>query len=836
MTFPADNRGGRARASAVALLAALSMGGLVSGSVPASADSVPVITTIAGGVGGPGPASEIPAGGCVVTYAGGSLYTQSSAGAIRQISTSTGHLSTVVGTGVIGPATDGISGPASNLEPSSCGIAVDAHGNLLFSDGEHLGLGSGPVEGNNLVRVLAKATGRFYGRAMTAGDVYTIAGDGSYGFSGDGGPATAAALADPAGLAVDQAGNVIVADAVNNRIRVIAEKTGTFYGQPMTAGDIYTVAGGGDNDLGEGGPAVKAELNLGPRHARFGSPVATFPGAEVRVDHQGNIVVADQDDNLIRVIAGSKGRYYGQAMKAGFIYAVAGGGAHRLADGGPATKALLRSPAAIAIDHQGDIVIADEFDQRIRVVAVRSGRFYGQAMKAGDIYTVAGNGVDALSGDGGPATKAALSHPLGVSVDGAGNIVISGQCTRLPFRRNLNFAVTQDCLRVVAASSGRFYDRAMKRGDIYAISGVDGSQLGDGGPARQAEFDAIAMFPASDGFASDPAGDLAIGDSGDARIRFVPAATGTFFGQARTAGHIYTIAGDGKFGYAGDGGAGTSAEISYPGGLHFDHDGNLLIADPANYTLRVLANRSGTFYGQPMQAGHLYTLAGDGKEGRPGSGTPAVDARLVSPASVTTDLDGNLVLGDSHSVRIIAASTGTFYGQPMTTGDIYKLATIRLNGAVAVAADGSGNLLVSDGFGAILIAQASGTFYGQAMTAGSTYPIAGGTFVTGSHAVSGVPATSCYVAPASLAVDSAGNLLLTDRKFGVVRIIARTSGTFYGISMVAGDIYTLGGGGSEGLGDGGPAIDAYFNALGVAVRSSGAIEVETAARIRQISS
>jgi hypothetical protein len=834
MTFPVGNRGVQTRVNAVALLAALSMAGLVGGSVPASADSVPVITTIAGGVGGPGPASEIPAGGCVVTYAGGSLYAQSSAGAIRKISMITGQLSTVVGTGVVGPATDGVSGPASNLEPSSCGLAVDAHGNLLFSDGEQLGPEGGAVKGNDLIRVLAKMTGRFYGQPMTAGEAYTIAGDGSYGFSGDGGPATAATLADPTGLAVDQAGNVIVADADNNRIRVIAEKTGTFYGHPMTAGDIYTVAGGGDIRLGDGGPATEAQLNLGPRQVRFGSPVATYPGAEVRVDHQGNIVVADQDDNLIRVIAGTKGRYYGQAMKAGFIYAVAGGGAHHLGDRGLAKKALLRSPAAIAIDHQGDIVIADEFDQRIRVVAVRTGQFYGQAMTAGDIYTVAGTGVDRLSGDDGPATKAALAHPLGVSVDGAGNIVISGQCIRqVPFQQP--FPITLDCLRVVAASSGRFYGRAMKRGDIYAISGVNGSHFGDGGPARQAEFDALSLDFASDGFTTDPAGDLAIGDSADARVRFVPVAAGTFFGQAMTTGRMYTIAGDGQFGYTGDS-DGSSAEIGYPGGLDFDHDGNLLIADPGNFTLRVVAVRSGTFYGQPMLAGHIYTLAGDGKEGEPVSGTQAIATELAFPGSVTTDLDGNLVLSDGGTVQVIATSTGTFYGQAMTAGYLYQLATPGVQGATAVAIDGSGNIIVSNNFDTYLIAQASGTWYGQAMTAGTSYLIAGGRDFPGPHAVSGVAATSCWVSPAGFALDAAGNLLLADRKFGVIRVIARTSGTFYGLSMVAGDIYTLGGGGAAGLGDGSPAIDASFRALGVAVPSSGAIDVETPSRIRQISS
>ncbi len=96
---------------------------------------------------------------------------------------------------------------------------------------------------------------------MTAGDIYTIAGNGTQGFSGDGGPATAARLYAPRGLALDSAGNLVFADNGNNRVRVVAASTGTFYGQAMTAGDIYTVAGNGAMGLsGDGGPAVAAAL------------------------------------------------------------------------------------------------------------------------------------------------------------------------------------------------------------------------------------------------------------------------------------------------------------------------------------------------------------------------------------------------------------------------------------------------------------------------------------------------------------------------------------------------------------------------------------------------
>ena len=111
---------------------------------------------------------------------------------------------------------------------------------------------------------MAAATGTFYGQAMTAGDIYTIAGNGHPGFSGDGGPATAAGLYKPLRVMVDAAGNLVLSDERDNRIRVVAAATGTFYGQAMTAGDIYTIAGNG----AAGASAVTAARRPWPRSAR----------------------------------------------------------------------------------------------------------------------------------------------------------------------------------------------------------------------------------------------------------------------------------------------------------------------------------------------------------------------------------------------------------------------------------------------------------------------------------------------------------------------------------------------------------------------------------------
>ena len=93
-------------------------------------------------------------------------------------------------------------------------------------------------------------------------------------------------------------------------------------------------------------------------------------------------------------------------------------------DGGPATSAALRSPYGIATDGAGDLLIADTFNSRARMVAGHTGTSFGQAMTAGDIYTVAGNGTVGFAGDGGPATGAKLGRPEGTAMDGAGNLVL----------------------------------------------------------------------------------------------------------------------------------------------------------------------------------------------------------------------------------------------------------------------------------------------------------------------------------------------------------------------------------------------------------------------------
>jgi hypothetical protein len=274
---------------------------------------------------------------------------------------------------------------------------VDAAGNLVITDGRDC-----------RVRVVADTTGTFYGIAMQAGFIYTVAGDGNCTFSGPGGPATGAGI-DPYGVAVDAAGNLVI--AVNDRVMAVAESTGTFYGQPMTAGDIYTVAGDGSSEWTGGGiPAVDAGMS---------------PGT-VAVDSDGNLLIGDLINHRVLVVADRTGTFYGQPMTSGDVYSLAGNGSHTSSgDGGPATNAGFVNILAVTVDHSGNVIIADFTAGRVRVVAHSTGTFYGVAMTAGDIYTVAGNGKDGFSGDGGPATKTAVGGPDGLAVNSAGNLLVT---------------------------------------------------------------------------------------------------------------------------------------------------------------------------------------------------------------------------------------------------------------------------------------------------------------------------------------------------------------------------------------------------------------------------
>jgi hypothetical protein len=247
----ADHGTGRLRRLVPWLAAGLVPATVLAGGPAWAGAPAGTISTVIGGPGGPGRATTVSLDDCGVTFHHGHLYVADGP-AVRGIAAS-GRLTTPVGSGIsVGPSGDG--GLATAVDLYTCEVTLDPHGNLVIAD---------DARNHLLIQVAAASTGTFYGQAMTVGPIYTVAGTGIAGYSGDGGPATRAKLDGPQTVAVDGAGNLVIPGFFNNRLRVVAVRTGRFYRVAMTAGDIYSVAGdGGAGYAGDGGPGTAARVWL----------------------------------------------------------------------------------------------------------------------------------------------------------------------------------------------------------------------------------------------------------------------------------------------------------------------------------------------------------------------------------------------------------------------------------------------------------------------------------------------------------------------------------------------------------------------------------------------
>jgi alpha-tubulin suppressor-like RCC1 family protein len=328
----------------------------------------PIITTVAGN----GTASYSGDGAAATSASlnGPSAVAVDSAGNLYIADPSNHRIRKVtVGTGVIttvaGNGTAGFSGDGAAATSASLnvptGVAVDIAGNIYIAD-----------RLNQRIRKVTAATGF----------ISTVAGNGTSGFSGDGAAATSASLDGVGRLSVDSAGNVYFGDRFNNRVRKVT----------VASGIITTVAGNGvPGFAGDGGPATSASLNN------------TFGTA---VDSAGNLYLVDPLNNRVRKVTAATG----------IITTVAGdGNSGSAGDGGAATSASFTNPLDVAVDGAGNLYIADQTSSRVRKVTAATGI----------ITTVAGNGSGSYSGDGGPAINAGLAAPVGLAIDGSGNLYIA---------------------------------------------------------------------------------------------------------------------------------------------------------------------------------------------------------------------------------------------------------------------------------------------------------------------------------------------------------------------------------------------------------------------------
>lgn len=448
-----------------------------------------------------------------------------------------------------------------------------------------------------------------------SGVIRTVAGTGQSGFSGDGGPATAAQLAQPKAVAIDGEGRLFIADSINNRIRIVD-----------TLGTITTSAGDGVAGFaGDGGSALSARLWV---------PGGVAPTAS------GGVVIADTENYRVRRVDAS-----------GTISTMAGNGESDFAgDGGAATNAQLDGPWRVAVDDAGAMFIADTSNNRVRRVD-----------PTGTITTIAGDGTCGHitdAGDGGPATAAQVCNPAGVAVDSAGTVYVStldvvrkigaggvistyagsncgcfvvgdgGPATQADL--NLPRGLTTDPLGnlYIAEQWGSRVRKVTPAGIISTIAGTgNDGYTGDGGPGN------VARLNGPNGVDIDTAGNVYIADSDNNVIRRVD-----------PAGVISTVAGTGLGGYGGDGGAATKATLQTPTDVAVAPDGTVLVADYNNGRIRRF-----------RPGGHIETVAGTGNYvhgGYFGDGGPATDAEINNPTGIAVSTAGQVLIADTGNHRI----------------------------------------------------------------------------------------------------------------------------------------------------------------------------------------
>jgi uncharacterized protein (TIGR03437 family) len=612
-----------------------------------------------------------------------------------------------------------------------------------------------------------------------AGSMTLVAGNSRAGFSGDGGPAVSAQLNAPQGLALDAAGNLYIADSVNNRVRMVD-----------TQGIITTFAGNGTVNppgfWGDTGPATDASLHL---------PTG------LAVDSSGKVYIAVSADNTVRVVttdgvinifagAGYKG-YYGDYAKDSISGIVS--------NTGVATVAGLTNPQDIAIGPSGSLLIADTGNATIRKVD-----------STGVITTISGNGNVGISGDD-VATTLAMVAPFGVAVDSSGNVYVaeygsnrirkidtSGKITTAVGDGNQGFAGDGGApnkvemslpTSVVVDSSGNLYFadslnnriRKLAGGNVSTFAG-NGlfSRSGDGNAAAAAQLNTPL------GVAVDTVS-MYVADTANNTVRRV------------ASGVITNVAGTGAAGSSGDGNPATGAQLNGPQGLAVDSAGNLYIADTQNNRVRKVAN------------GVITTFAGSGTAGFAGDNGPAGSAQLNAPFGVAVDAAGNLYIAEFSNNRVRKVSTngniGTLAGNGVSgfSGDGLQATSAQLNGPQGVAVDSAGNVYIAD----------TANNRVRKVAANGVITTVAGNGAAG-FSGDGNSAVNAQVGnPTAVATDSVGNVYIADGSARVRKL------------FLSGLITTIAGTGTRGYsGDGGSAPNARLNGpSSLAVNAAGSIWV-----------
>jgi trimeric autotransporter adhesin len=489
-----------------------------------------------------------------------------------------GEIVTYAGSGIVcdnptsntNPCNDGQPPLSAQFRNPSGVWVVDSLGYLLIAD-----------QWDNKIRMVTTGA-----KAV----VTTVCGTGAAGYGGDGGTCPNAVLDGPLGILLDKSNHAIILDSGNSRVRWA----------PVSTEVIETVAGGGS--IGDGNAATLASL---------AAPAA------VAWDSTGtNYYIADTANNRIREVAAN-----------GTITTVAGSGeptepSFPNGDGASATLANLQGPLGLALDANGNIYIADSSNSIVRLVNMQKTPIVVEktiTIQSGDIATVAGSGntcedVTKPCGDGGAATKAFISDPVSVALDGQNNLYLAD-----------------------------YYDNRIRKVDlstgiITTLAGTGNrGKSGDGGPATE------ALLNHPYGLAADSAGDVYIADSFNNEVRCVLAVAGGCGDTAQkySPGTIITYAFNGAATYGGDGGPATTASMSVPKEVALDSAEDLFVGGGGDMLVRRVDAPSQT----------VITVAGDNKHpgapGFAGDGGPATAATL-----------DNLGLSVSPSQELLIADQG----------------------------------------------------------------------------------------------------------------------------------------------------------------------------------
>lgn len=718
---------------------------------------------------------------------GNLFFADSNNGVIRRVDNA-GIITTVAGNYDLGPGYAGDGAAATNARMRlPMAVLADGPGNLLIADW-----------GNNVIR-----------RVDTNGIITTLAGNGNSGYSGDGGMATNASLANPGGLAWDLAGNLIFADVANNRVRKVD-----------TNGVITTVAGNGAPGFaGDGGPATEAALN--------------FP-TQVAVNADGDLFIADANNHRIRRVDAG-----------GIITTVAGTGLPGyLGDGGAATNAQFRQPTGLALNGEGDLFIADTGNARIRELIAFGPRLVVPA--AG--WANAGGYDVVVTGPGGSVTSAVaavevLTAPFFVTPPGDVAVAVGG-----PASLAVNAAGT------LPLSYAWYYKgtNLLQSGPNPSLDFAD-VRLADAGPYTVVITNlygsvtsgvinlAVGIPPHIAGLS----GARTVAAGTDVALGVTVAGTGPFSFQWQLNGTnlpddlITTVAGYGTPGYSGDGGAATLASLKQPKDVAIAPDGSIYVADTGNGRVRqvdahglissvVLPAQLNAPTGVAVDsAGNLFTAdnvisrlfrrsalgvvtteTGTGTSGYSGDGGAATNARLAAPQRVVVDATGNVFFSDSGNNRVRRVDTGGTITTVAGNGDFGDFGdggaatNASLRSPAGLSLDAAGNLFIADSFNNLIR---------KVDTNGIITTVAG--TLTGGVSGDGIQATNASLnRPLGVAVDVAGNLFIADTQNSLIRRVD-----------TQGIIRTVAGGGAAAFaGDGGAAINAKLNnPAAVAVDANG---------------